>query len=192
MVKLQLEPSQSSASIRLTSEAQSDGSTYVLDVRIAGREASGSLIVRAESSAPDVQKYTVHGYRLSPPERGRAGFPAGRYSSIKYMEETGDPVGAELLLFLTDREKAGLIKFNDSYWDEPEFVPLVLSNIRIISDQRLEFDLKLEDNTVGTYVALRRKGAIILRRVDVPTAPGTQPIILPRQPTLLPARIADR
>ena len=89
------------------------------------------------------------------------------------MEETEDPVGAQLLLFLTDREKAELIKFNDSYWDEPEFVPLVLSNVRIISDQKLEFDLKLEDHTVGTYVALRRKGALILRRLDVPTAPGT-------------------
>jgi hypothetical protein len=96
------------------------------------------------------------------------------------------------VLFLAKDQHAGLIKFNESYWGEPEFVPLVLSNIRIISDQKLEFDLKLEDNTVGTYVALRKKGAIILRRLDVPSAPGALPVILSKQPTLLPARTADR
>jgi hypothetical protein len=186
MVKLQMEQSKPSANIKWTSEAAPDGSTYVLDVTIVGREMSGSLVVRSDSSAPDVQEYAVHGYTLSPPASGRAPFPAGRYSSARYMEETGDTVGAELLLFLTDRQKAGLIKFNESYWGEPEFVQLVLSNIRILSDRQLEFELKLEQGEIGKYIATRKKDAIILRRVDIPSAPGAEVVRLLRQARLLP------
>ena len=186
MVKLQMEQSQSSASIKLRSEAQPDGSTYTLDVTIAEREVSGSLVVRTEPSAPDVQEYVIHGYRLNPPASGRARFPAGRYSSIKYMEETGDPVGTELILFLTDTGEAGLIKFNESYWGEPQFVPLVLSNMQIFSDHRLEFSLKLEDGEIGKYIATRKKDAIVLRRVDILSAPGAEIVRLPRQRRLLP------
>jgi hypothetical protein len=192
VVELQMEQSQSSTSTRLTSKELPDGSTYVFVGTIAGPKMQGTLTVRPDSSAPDVQNHAIQGYRLSPPSEAVSRFPAGRYSNSRYDEESGDAVGAELVLFLAKGQHAGLIKFNESYWGEPVFVPLVLSNIRIISDQKLEFDLELEDNTVGTYVALRRKGTIILRRLDVPTATGSQPIILARQPTLLPARIADR
>jgi hypothetical protein len=192
VVELQMEQPQSSTSIRLNSKKQPDGSTYVFVGTIAGPKLQGTLAVRPDSGSPDVQNHVIQGYRLSPPPETVSRFPAGRYSNSGYDEESGDAVGAELVLFLAKDQHAGLIRFNESYWGEPEFVPLVLSKIRIISDQRLEFDLKLEDNTVGSYVALRRKRAIILRRLDVPTATGTQPIILSRQPTLLPARIADR
>jgi hypothetical protein len=186
MVKLQTEQSQLSASIKLRSEAQPDGSTYVLAVTIAQRQVSGSLVVRSNSSTSDVQEYEVHGYKLRPPASRLASFPAGRYSNVKYMEETGDPVGVELLLLLTDTQKAGLIKFNESYWGEPEFVALVLSNIRIFSDHKLEFELKLEDGEIGRYVATRKKDAITLRRIDIPSAPGAEVVRLPRQPRLLP------
>jgi hypothetical protein len=186
IVKLQMEQSQSSGSIKLRSEAQPDGSTYILDVIIAERQVSGNLVIRIEPSTPDVQDYIVNGYRLHPPASGRARFPAGRYSSIRYMEETGDPVGTELLLFLTDKEEAGLIKFNESYWGEPQFVPLALSNIRLFSDHKLEFDLKLEDGEIGRYIATRKKDAIILHRVDVHSAPGAEIVRLPRQLRLLP------
>jgi hypothetical protein len=192
VVELQMEQPQSSTSIRLNSEKLPDGSAYVFVGSIAGPKLQGTLTVRPDSSAPDVKNCVIQGHKLSPQPETVSRFPAGRYSNSRYDGESGDAVGAELVLFLAKDQHAGLIKFNESYWGEPEFVPLVLSNIRIISDQKLEFDLKLEDNTVGTYVALRKKGAIILRRLDVPSAPGALPVILSKQPTLLPARTADR
>ena len=190
VVELQMTEEPSSTSIKLKSNKLPDGSTYILSVTITGTEIQGSLIVRPDSSAPDGQSYLIQGFRLSPPSEAVPDFPAGRYSNSRYIEESGDAVGAELVLFLTKHQLAGLIKFNESYWDEPVFVPLSLSNIRIVSDQKLEFDLKLEDNNVGTYVALRRKRAIILRRLDVPSNPEAPPIILARQATLLPSTIS--
>ena len=185
MIQLYPEQSQSNVSLMLTSKELSDGSKYRFEAGITGDELKGSLIIRDPLTTPTSRTYTVQGFRLNLPTSKVGRFPAGRYSSSRYIEESGDSVGAELLLFLTEGQYAGLIKFNESYWGEPEFVPLVLRNIRIISSQKLEFDLRLGDQETGSYSATRRGGTVILERLNLPTGQDAQCKLI-RQRTLLP------
>lgn len=185
IIELYPEQSQSAVSLRLASKELSDGSKYRFQGGITGNELNGSLVVENTLATSKSQTYSVKGFKLNPPTRKVTRFPAGRYSSSRYLEESGDPIGAELILFLTNGQSAGLIKFNESYWGEPPFVPLALSNIRIVSSQKLEFELKLGDKGTGKYSLTRQGGAAILERVDVPTTKGSQ-FKLVKEGTLLP------
>lgn len=185
IIELYPEQSQSAVSLTLTSKELSDGSKYRLQCGITGNEFNGSLVIENPLATSKSQTYALRGFRFDPPTRKVTRFPAGRYSNSRYMEESGDPVGVELLLFLTGSQNAGLIKFNESYWGEPEFVPLVLSNIRIISAQKLEFELKLENGEIGRYAATRKRDTLILRRIDISTAPDAEPVKLVKQRQLL-------
>lgn len=186
IIELYPEQSQSAVSLKLTSKELSDGSKYSFQGRITGNELNGSLVIENPLATSESHTYALKGFRLNPPARKVTGFPAGRYSNSRYLEESGDPIGAELILFLTNGQSAGLIKFNESYWGEPPFVPLALSNIRIVSSQKLEFELRLEDGKMGRYAATRKKHVLTLQRIDILTAPNAEPIDLLKQSKLLP------
>ena len=136
IIELYQEKSHSAVSLTLTSKETPDGK-YKFEGDITGNELNGSLVIENPSATSKSQTYALKGFRLNPPARKGTRFPAGRYSNSGYLEESGDPIGAELILFLTKGQSAGLIKFNESYWGEPSFVPLILSNIRTISSQKL-------------------------------------------------------
>lgn len=184
IIELYPEKSHSAVSLTLTSKETPDGK-YTLEGDITGNELNGSLVIENPSATSKSHTYALKGFRLNPPARKVTRFPAGRYSNSAYLEESGDPIGAELILFLTNGQSAGLIKFNESYWGEPSFVPLILSNILTISSQKLEFELRLGDEGIGKYSLTRQGGAVILNRVDVPTTKGSQ-FKLMKKSTLLP------
>ena len=176
----------SSVSIKLRSQESPNGSYCSFDGTVTGPKIRGTLVLGGDSSTSDVNSYSVEGYEINPPAKSVAGFPPGRYSNSEYVEESGDAVGAELILFLTESRYVGLIKFNEGYWGEPEFVPLVLLNTRIISPQKLAFELQLREGAVGKYIAILKKNAITLRRIDIPSAPDAEVVRLRRQLHLLP------
>jgi|SRR5882672_2407332 len=180
--------SQLGDSLTLTSKELSDGSKYWLRGDIAGNQLSGSLAIENRLAGKST-KYVLKGFRLNTPTTGISDFPTGRYSNSRYVEESGDPAGAELILFLTGGQSAGLVKFNESYWNEPPLVPLALSTVRIISNQKLEFELRLGDGKTGRYTLTRQGRTLLLERVDVDTAPGA--FKLPKQRDLLPQSFVD-
>jgi len=185
MIELYPEPFQSSISLALASKEQSDGRKYTFEGEISERELKGSLVVRDPLTKPQSQTYAVKGFKLNQLSSKIGRFPSGRFSNSRYIEEAGDVVGAELVLFFTGGQNAGLIKFNESYWGEPVFMPLALSNIRIISSQKIEFELRLGDEGTGKYTMTRHGDAMILKRLDVPTVPGSECKLL-KEPRLLP------
>lgn len=161
--------------------------SYALDLDLLGPQLSGTLTIRSNSQDSDVKSYVVRGLKLSPPVNQTASFPPGRYSSLKYLKESGDSVGVELILILSAQQRVGLIKFNESYWGEPEFAPLALSNIRVISERKLAFQLVLEDGGIGRYLAVLKRNRLVLQRQGMPASPSNvAPITLARQDTLFP------
>jgi len=170
----------------LKSQDLPDRSHYDFEGVVHGGELQGSLVAHSAPSSSGVKEYAVRGLKLDRTPVTIAQSVAGRYSNVRYVEESGDLVGAELLLFYMDRQISGLVTFYESYWGEPVFVSLPLQSARINGDQIVEFELKLEERGIGRYIATRKKDAMTLLRTDMPSAPNAEGVKLLRQPYLLP------
>jgi hypothetical protein len=187
MTELQIVEPQSNVMIKMKSKERLGGMQCIFDGMLYEQnKIQGTLVIGGGPAELKTEKYQVQGYALKRKSAHDERFPGGRYSNVKYLEESGDSVGAELLLYFAEDQTTGLIKFNESYWGEPEFVPLVLSNIHIISSRKLRFELKLEGGVIGKYVAESEKDAVVLSRVDIPSSPDIGPIRMQRQARFLP------
>jgi len=185
LVKLQWGESTPSASLHLRSQGLPDRSYY--DFQGVAREAEldGNLVAHVAPPSTEVTEYAVRGRKLDQTPVAIDRTIAGRYSNVRYVEESGDLVGAELLLFRMDRGISGLVTFYESYWGEPVFASLPLRSVRVNGSQTVEFELKLEEG-IGKYIATRKKAIVTLRRTDMPSAPNAEVVELLKQPHLLP------
>jgi hypothetical protein len=162
-----------------------DESHYAFRGIIEGESLRGTMTIRSGTSASLVQELEVRGSQVVPSNsRGRDNL-FGRYSNVRYIQETGDLKGAELLIFRSNRQLAGLIVFYEGYWGEPVFVGIPLSEIHSPTRQKVEFRLKLHAG-VGLYSASRVHGTLVLRRVGIAPAQDAKGISLVRQPHFLP------
>lgn len=86
---------------------------------------------------------------------GSEEIPPIHFSSASYSEEGGDVVGADLRILWTENGTAGMVVFYESYWGEPTFIPLAMSNIKKHGSM-IDFTMNTPDGSSHYY--LRKKG----------------------------------
>ena len=155
---------------------------YDVQASIRGRDLSGRLVINSDSSPAGTKEFIIHGSQLDTDRD--SGFPQGRYSNVKYIPESGDLVGAELLIFRAANQMSGLLTFYESYWNEPAFTCFVLENIQLSSAKTIKFELKVS-NEIFEYALDQQRDSVILHRIDG-SPPSSHGVKLLKQPRLVP------
>lgn len=143
------------------------GETYVLDLAIQGDRVRGSIKITFDSPEFSTQTFPLDGSELDREIQGANASFGSRFSNVKFIEESGDTVGAELLLFKTRGKDAGLITFFESYWGEPNFVSFELVDLCMPAKRKYAFNLKLGNGQTGNYIATLTGECIRLERIDL-------------------------
>lgn len=160
-----------------------EGSTSgeILEGRIEEFEIDPRLEAGSKS-AERIRGFDIKAEKLGPIRGSKLGiWAAHRFSNVHYVEDSGDLVGAELILVRRPNRCIGLVTFYESYWGEPTLVPLSLGDLRC-SATRLRFKLKVGERT-GVYVVRINGERAILNRKDVET---TGKVALKRSTSFLP------
>jgi hypothetical protein len=121
--------------IRLQSEKLSSGRFYVFAGRKSGQTLTGKMELRTDAGpvfatapATDLTLRTIRDLLDS-----HAGPrpKLSHYSSMKFIEESGDIIGSEIWIASHQQKAIGFIVFYDSYWgDEVIQRPLVMDRLR--------------------------------------------------------------
>jgi hypothetical protein len=99
-----------------------------------------------------------------------------RYSNVAYSSEGGDQTGVDIQLFSTTAGKTGMIVFYESYWGEPTFTPLVLTQVSIKKNV-IHFSVEMHEGVAHYHLILTSAGGIF-NRDDVPNVKGDEGLVL--------------
>jgi len=101
-----------------------------------------------------------------------------RYSNVAYSSEGGDQTGVDIQFLPTDGGTTGMIVFYESYWSEPTFTPLALSQVTV-DKGAIHFAVELPSG-IAHYHLLTTPIGVLFNRDDVPHVKGDKDIVLKR------------
>ena len=139
--------------------------------------------------------------RLVPAEPEHTSELLGRFSNVEYVAESGDLIGAEIIILASGPRACGIAMFYGVLPDEFTASPLLLQDVKASGDDVVTFALqfpglllhrngsvaKLPD-TIGHYCFHIKNGEGVLRRTDAPPNAKAEPVLLRRMPTVLPSK----
>jgi hypothetical protein len=114
----------------------------------------------------------------------------GRYSNIDYSAEGGDFTGVDIRLFSVGTGTTGMIVFYESYWGEPTFTPLALSQIEM-SKGTIQFETETPNGAAHYHLRLTVTGGLFIRD-DVAHEKGEKAIVLRKSRSVLTAAAGKR
>jgi len=99
-----------------------------------------------------------------------------RYSNAAYSSEGGDQTGTDIRFLSTGTDTTGMIVFYESYWGEPTFTPLALSEVAMDKGV-IQFAVELPDGVARYHLRQTPTGGLF-NRDDVPHTTGDKDITL--------------
>jgi hypothetical protein len=186
MLELECQAFASTTSIDCKSRALPDESYYTLRGQMHGPEMDGNLTFHSGEPSRKSQKFAFRGGELDKKPPATESLPNAKFSNVEYLEDAGDLVGCELLIFHVTGRPSGIVVFYVGYWGEPIYTSLPLLNVHADADRTIEFELKLLKG-IGKYRLTPSKGKeLILLRRDALFHSEAEPIKLAMQSHLLP------
>lgn len=181
-----------SGEIALKTKLLQSGSYFLVRGKLSSHKLDGVLMVEPTKENPEGGKFNVHGDEIEELAASAGQLPVGRYSNVRFVEDSGDLVGSEMLVFPVNGKLVALVTFYDGYWGEPVFVPLMGKVAKLGRGSSFEIELRF-DGREAKYSARLDIDAIIIRRTDMPSAVGTKFPRLTRQDRFFPiAQIEPR
>jgi len=172
--------------IQLQSEKLPTGRFYVFAGRRSGQTLTGKIELRSDAGSifgADLTLRTIHDLLDS---HAGPGPKLSHYSSMKFIEESGDIMGSEIWIASHQEKAIGFIVFYDSYWgDETIQRPLVMDRLsRTASGWSFEIEsFGIQGRKTAKYRLQTTRDGATLERLGVEKE-GRSPIRMKAKPKL--------
>jgi len=160
MLRLRVDHWDEHGQLRFKSLPFADENTYYsFDGKSDGQTLSGKLERIRGTTSTTEKIYEIEAARMA--DRGKSTRLRTRYSNIEYVEQAGELLGAEVILFRESSQIRGVITFYGHYWGQFTYSPLLLTKVSEEGTNRIGFVLHSRLGSRTFSMTLSREAAIL-------------------------------